>query len=67
MDPTLILADQILTLIRSSGYGKMEAFAALEIAGSCLVPASDVAFTNDDPYPVETETADRTSRPFPRL
>jgi hypothetical protein len=47
MDSALILADQILTLIRSAGVSKMEAHAALSIAGETLPTISDISFRND--------------------
>jgi hypothetical protein len=53
MDAPLILADQILTLIRSSGVSKMEAHAALSIAGDVLPTISDISFRNDLEMPRE--------------
>jgi hypothetical protein len=47
MDPALILADQIIGLIRRSGCDKMEAFAALEIANDALPSIRDISFRND--------------------
>lgn len=47
MDPALILADRILTLVRQSGVSKMEAHAALAIAGEVLPTIDDVSFRSD--------------------
>jgi hypothetical protein len=54
MDAALILADQILTVIRDSGSSKMEAHAALSIASTTLPTLSDITFRNDlEPEAVE--------------
>lgn len=47
MDAALILADQILGVIRNSGASKMEAHAALAIAGETLPTISDISFRTD--------------------
>jgi hypothetical protein len=51
MDRALILADQILTLIRSSGLSQVEAGAALTAANAALTCAHDISFRNDLPEP----------------
>ncbi len=48
MDSALILADQILGMIRHSGASKTEAHAALAIAGQVLPTISDVSFRADE-------------------
>jgi len=47
LDIALILADQILALLRQSGVSKMEAHAALSIAGQVLPTIDAVSFRND--------------------
>lgn len=47
MEAVLILADRILTLVRESGATKMEASAALAIAGSALPTVKDMSFRDD--------------------
>jgi hypothetical protein len=47
MDAALILADRLLSLIRASGVSKIEAHAALAIAGETLPTISDISFRND--------------------
>lgn len=57
MDAPLILADQILALIRKAGVTKMEAHAALSIAGEVLPTISDVTFADvTDPCGTVRET-----------
>lgn len=51
MDAPLILADQILSLIRSAGVSKMEAHAALQIAGAALPTIDNITFRNHVPEP----------------
>jgi len=47
MDSALILGDQILGLIRTSGLSRMEAHAALAVAAEILPTINDVSFRND--------------------
>jgi hypothetical protein len=42
MEAALILADQILQLIRQSGAGKAEAYCALEVAHKVLPSINDI-------------------------
>ena len=44
MEPSLILAQQMMDLIRNSGTSKVEARAAIEITSSLLTAASDIRF-----------------------
>ena len=44
MENCLILADQLVQFIRQSGATKLEAYAALEIAGKILVTVEDISF-----------------------
>jgi hypothetical protein len=53
MEPALILADQIVTLLRQSGATKMEAHAALSIANEVLTSIGDMKFRSDFPEPAE--------------
>lgn len=57
MDSALILADQIMSLIRGSGVSKIEAHAALSITQSLLPSVSDISFRNDLPPERETSQA----------
>jgi len=47
VDSALILAGQILKLIRESGVSRMEAHAALDAAGAVLPTVNDISFRND--------------------
>jgi hypothetical protein len=47
MDTALILADELLAVIRKSGVSKMEAHAALSVAQAVLPSISDISFRND--------------------
>ena len=46
MDPALLLADRLMTLLRESGASKMEAHAALQIAATVLPSVDDISFTH---------------------
>ena len=59
MDSALILADQILTLIRNAGVSKIEAYAALAAANGVLPSVDDISFRND--LPVAEEQPDGPS------
>lgn len=47
MDATLILAEQILRVVRESGVSVREAFAGLDAARAALSVSSDISFRND--------------------
>jgi hypothetical protein len=47
MDAALILADQLLSVIRTAGVSKMEAYAALSVAQAVLPSVSDISFRAD--------------------
>jgi hypothetical protein len=49
MDRALILADQILTVIRDAGISRLEAHAALMAADSVLGCAEDISLMADQP------------------
>lgn len=49
MEPALILADQVITLLRQSGATKMEAHAALSIAEQVLTSIGDMKLRSDFP------------------
>jgi hypothetical protein len=44
MDTALILADQILVVIRSAGVSKTEAHAALSVVQAVLPSVNDISF-----------------------
>jgi hypothetical protein len=47
MDAALILADQLLSVIRSAGVSKIEAHAALSVAQAVLPSIDDISFRAD--------------------
>jgi hypothetical protein len=57
MDSALILADQLLSLIRVAGVSKIEAHAALEIAQATLPTIDDISFRSDSPEPGDDPAA----------
>jgi hypothetical protein len=63
MDEPLILADQILTLIRKSGMSKMVAGAALNIAGATLTTLNDISFRSDLDDPLAALRAEQSGEP----
>jgi hypothetical protein len=48
MDTALILADQILTLLRNSGATRQEAYAALSVANDVMPTVEDMIFKTSD-------------------
>jgi hypothetical protein len=47
LEPEIILAQRIMNVIRESGMTRIQAHAALSIAGTLLTSNEDITFQND--------------------
>lgn len=57
LEPCIVLAQQIMDVIRASGMTKVQAFGALSIAGTLLSSADDVTLMRHPSDDQETVAA----------